>query len=127
MRIAALAAVAALALSTPTHALDIYHNNGGLVFNMARQLHHTKRIRIMGTCASACTAALNNPRTCVGPNARLIFHAPYGAGRHNARIKQWLMGLYPASVRSWIRSQGGLTARPITLSGAELSKRVRRC
>jgi hypothetical protein len=125
-----LAAVAALALSfaAPSEAATIHNDNGGYVFQHAmRFARASKPIRIMGSCKSACTLALSYPSTCVGPRASLTFHAPFGAGKHNARIKQWLLGRYPATIRSWIRAQGGLTSRAITLRGAELHKRVRSC
>jgi len=128
MRIAALAAVAALALSSPSAAITVHNDNGGYVFQYAKRFQHAKKpIRIMGSCKSACTLALAYSSTCVGPNASLTFHAPFGAGKHNGRIGQWLMGRYPAAIRSWIRSRGGLTSRAITLRGAELRRLVRQC
>ncbi len=118
-----LAAVAAcLLLATPAHA---YIDHGGKVWSYALRTKSPAHINY--TCMSACTLRLANPRTCVGPRAVFVFHAPFNAGRHNARIGRWMMGLYPPPIRSWIRSRGGLTSRPIVLRGAALRARVRAC
>lgn len=118
----------ALSLVPQALALEIQTDNGGRVFEYALRFQHvSKPIRIMGACRSACTLALAYPSTCVGPRASLTFHAPYGAGRHNGRVARWVMGRYPASIRAWIRAQGGLTSKLITLSGPALRARVRSC
>lgn len=128
MRKIAFAAMAALALSLPAHGLDIHNDNGGRVFSYALRFEYApKPIRILGRCMSACTLALAYPSTCVGPRASLVFHAPYGAGAHNGDAKKWMMARYPAGVRTWIKAQGGLTAKPITLKGHALRKIVRSC
>lgn len=127
LRLAAVAAFC-LSLTTPSHAITINRDNGGYVFEYAKRYAKARKpIRIMGPCMSACTLALAYPSTCVGPNASLTFHAAAGAGKHNARVTHWLMGRYPAAIRSWIRSKGGLTTRAITLRGSELRARVKRC
>lgn len=103
-------------------------DRGGYVFEYAQKYHRASRpIRIMGLCASACTLALTYRDTCVGPNAVLKFHSVFNAGNHRARLNQWVMGRYPPAIRSWVQSRGGLTSKPITLSGSELRRRVRRC
>jgi hypothetical protein len=129
MKHAAFAAMAVLALSfTPANGLNIHNDNGGLVLKYALRFEYApKPIRILGRCMSACTLALAYPSTCVGPRASLVFHAPYGAGKHNAAAKRWVMGRYPARVRSWIKAQGGLTSKPITLRGSALRNIVRSC
>lgn len=119
-----LVAVTALALSLTTPARAIT-DNGGKVWTYAQRAKNASRINY--TCKSACTLALSNPRTCVGPDAVFVFHAVSNAGRHNRRLTQWLIDRYPTAIRSWIRSRGGLTSRAITLRGAEMLKRVRRC
>ena len=124
-----LAAVAAaLSLATPAAAITINYDMGGNVASYIMKFSSARKpIRIMGHCASACTIALRYPSTCVGPRARLTFHSVSGAGRYTANFNRMLMSAYPPAVKSWIRARGGLTSRMITLSGAELRKRVRSC
>ena len=117
-----------IGMAAPSHALIIRNDNGGHVYSYAiRYAHAQKPIRIMGSCKSACTLALHYRSTCVGSDASLWFHAVRGAGKHNRRLTQWVYGLYPPAVRTWIRSHGGLTSRPIILRGAELRRIVKSC
>jgi hypothetical protein len=109
-------------------ALTIHNDNGGYVLEYVIRFHRAaKPIRIMGACKSACTLALTHASTCVGPRASLWFHAPSVFGRPNNRVKRWLMAQYPARIRTWINSHGGLSSRLITLSGPALRARVRSC
>ena len=118
-----LAVVAALLLSSPAAALDIYSDNGGMALEYAVKFARaSKPIRVFGNCASSCTLALKYPSTCAGPRAAFRFHAAT-----HPRITRWLMAQYPASIRAWIRARGGLTSRLITLSGPELRARIRKC
>lgn len=129
MRTAAFAAAAACALSFAnlSHALDITNDMGGNPVTYAQRFRSaSKPIRILGTCGSACTIALGFG-ACVGPNAQLWFHAVTGMGSANAIGNRWVMGFYPAGVRSWIRAQGGLTSRKLVLKGVELRRRVKSC
>jgi len=123
MKLFALAAVAALLLSSPAAALDIRHDRGGIALNHAVKFARaSKPIRVFGTCMSACTLALKYLSTCAGPNASFHFHAAT-----HPRITQWMMAQYKPAIRSWIRGRGGLTSRMITLRGAELRRLVRSC
>ncbi len=119
----ALALALALSLSSPAAALDIYNDNGGMAIEYAVRFERaSKPIRVFGTCSSSCTLALKYPSTCAGPRAAFRFHAAT-----HPRLTRWLMAQYPARIRNWIKSKGGLTSRLITLSGPALRSRVRSC
>ena len=123
MKRAALAVVAALLLPSSANALDIHNDNGGTaIAYAARFARAEKPIRVFGNCASACTLALKYPSTCAGPRAAFRFHAAT-----HPRITQWMWAQYPARIRAWINSHGGLSSRLITLSGPALRARVRSC
>lgn len=114
--------------ASPAVALDIHNDRGGYLFEYVIRFERAaKPIRILGTCASACTLALRYSSTCVGRGAVLRFHAVYGAGPHNARLTRWLMAQYPVAIQQWISSQGGLTGRLIDLRGEALRRRIREC
>jgi hypothetical protein len=127
VKLAIAVAVAAAAVA-PTLALTVRDDSGGLVLQKAIEFDRApKPIRVMGSCRSACTLVLAYPSTCAGPGAEFVFHAPFGAGKFDERIRRWMMGRYRAPVRAWIRSRGGLTSRPVTLRGEELRRLVRAC
>ena len=87
-----------------------------------------ERVVIDGPCFSACTLVLDvvpRRRICVTPRAVLGFHAArlvdqYGEQFPSPRVTRVVAGAYPAPIRRWIKRHGGLTSRPIFLSGREL-------
>ncbi|RJK98803.1 hypothetical protein D3P06_15400 [Paracoccus aestuarii] len=60
--------------------IEVWDNRGGNVLEMVRtreQLAASGReVRIRGYCRSACTILTTMPNACLGPNARIGFHAP---------------------------------------------------
>src|ERR1700737_395526 len=88
-----------------------------------------ERVVIDGPCLSACTLVLSmvpSDRICVTRRAILGFHAARSIGarvRLNPAPEASELGLeaYPAAVRGWIRSRGGLTSRLLLLRGRELA------
>lgn len=86
-------------------------------------------VRIGGTCGSACTLYLAAQRYCVEADARLRFHAVHLKGNDKmARLfTRWLFSKYPQGVQRWIKSQGGLSSRALTLRAEALAKVVRIC
>ena len=88
-----------------------------------------ERVVIDGPCFSACTLVLDvlpRSRICVTERAVLGFHAArlidqYGEEFPSQEATRVVAAAYPAPIRNWIRRHGGLTARPILLSGRELA------
>jgi hypothetical protein len=59
-------------------------------------------IRISGWCASACTAYLGNPKTCVTQNARFGFHGPSGGTpAENRKAAEMLASHLPYPLQNW--------------------------
>lgn len=60
--------------------IDVFNNSGGNVLQMVQRREDLarsgKRVRIRGYCRSACTMLITLPNACLGPNARVGFHAP---------------------------------------------------
>ena len=87
-----------------------------------------ERVVIDGPCFSACTLVLDivpRRRICVTPRAVLGFHAAklidqLGEEFPAPRATRIVADAYPAPIRHWIDRHGGLTTRPIFLSGREL-------
>jgi hypothetical protein len=87
-----------------------------------------ERVVIDGPCFSACTLVLDivpRSRICVTPRAVLGFHAAklidqLGEEFPAPRATRIVADAYPAPIRHWIDRHGGLTTRPIFLSGREL-------
>lgn len=87
-----LCLVAALAAASPVLSaepqgiqtngpfIDVWNNRGGNVLQMVQtrqQLANSgKQVRIRGYCRSACTILTTLPNACLGPKARIGFHAP---------------------------------------------------
>lgn len=88
-----------------------------------------ERVVIDGPCLSACTLVLSmvpSERICVTRRAVLGFHAARSIDRRGRTFaepeaSQLVLQTYPAGVRSWIRSRGGLTSRLLLLRGRELA------
>jgi hypothetical protein len=123
------------ALSAPTAQAEIriLESPGGQVgpfldlFDKVRQ--SGERVVIDGPCLSACTLVLSmvpSDRICVTRRAVFGFHAARSVDRRGRtyaepEASQLVLQTYPAGVRSWIRSRGGLTSRLILLRGRELA------
>lgn len=86
--LAILGAALLMILTTPLHAqsqknsrfIDVSNNRGGNVLEMVKRREELARsgktVRIRGYCRSACTILTTLPNACLGPNARIGFHAP---------------------------------------------------
>jgi hypothetical protein len=119
---AVFAAIFVLADLGTCHAVvRITNDRGGQI---GRYVDRFEKLRasgqtiiIDGLCASACTivlGAIPYDRICVTPNANLAFHAAWDFGRRgraipNPEATNDLFSMYPAPVRRWIASRGGLT------------------
>lgn len=105
----ATALCAALILPVPAQGQSVrtIRNDGGGVVsdyvvsaNMA--ILRGDSLRIDGWCASACTAYLGNPNTCVTQSAQFGFHGPSGGSRdENMRAAQTLSRHLPPVLRDW--------------------------
>jgi hypothetical protein len=88
-----------------------------------------ERVAIDGPCFSACTLVLDivsRSRICVTRRAVLGFHAArlvdeYGEEFPAPEATRVVADAYPAPIREWIRRHGGLTRRPVFLSGHQLT------
>src|ERR1700751_1692254 len=88
-----------------------------------------ERVVIDGPCLSACTLVLSmvpSNRICVTRRAVFGFHAARSIDRRGRtyaepEASQIVLQTYPAGVRNWIRSRGGLTSRLRRLRGRELA------
>jgi hypothetical protein len=137
---AVLAAIFVLADLGTCHAVvRITNDRGGQI---GRYVDRFEKLRasgqtiiIDGLCASACTivlGAIPYDRICVTPNANLAFHAAWDFGRRgraipNPEATNDLFSMYPARVRRWIASRGGLTPRMIFPRGRQLTAMYRPC
>ncbi len=137
---AALALALTLCLILPAAAdVRILASGGGAVGDylnfFAKVKQSGERVVIDGPCLSACTLVLSTiprQRICVTSRAVLGFHAPYlvdqsGRTFHSAKVTQTINAAYPASVRTWIKRNGGLSQKVILLKGRELNALYPRC
>ena len=133
-RITLLATVLCALASPPAHAeVRILASPGGEVgpfldlFERVRE--SGERVVIDGPCLSACTLVLSMvpaERICVTRRAILGFHAARSIDRRGRmyaepEASEVVLEAYPARVRGWIRSRGGLTSRLLLLRGRELA------
>ncbi len=114
-------------------------DDGGMVRDFAARVADYRRhrivVRVMGSCASACTMVAAVDRLCVGPNARMQFHQaflvdPLDPNSTSIRAEdgtQLLMRHYPPKLKAWIADHGGLTKDLITLAGPALRGIFRSC
>ena len=122
------------ALATPARAeIRILQSPGGQVgpfLDLFEQVRNSgERVVIDGPCLSACTLVLSmvpSNRICVTRRAVLGFHAARSIDRRGRtyaepEASQIVLQTYPAGVRNWIRSRGGLSSRLLLLRGRELA------
>ena len=122
------------ALQTAPRELTIGNDRGGYVatyaLRMVRLRDNGTFLRFAGHCESACTLFLALPtnQTCIARGASFRFHAPLGPSRiANERALTYLLNTYPAWVKNWIASKGGLTPRVITLGYDQASQYMQSC
>lgn len=88
-----------------TAPVAIYEDGGGLVKKyqaMALQYRmEGRKVKILGSCRSACVLALSVPDVCVGPNAVVKAHQAYEADTGVARpdVTAQMMDNLPYRVR----------------------------
>lgn len=70
------------------------------------------KVEVLDTCASACTlvlAVIAKANLCIGPNAMLKFHQAQNPDlSFNFEATARMYDDYPADIRKWIDSQGGI-------------------
>lgn len=115
-------------------AVSIGSDRGGVVLNyglrMLRWRQNGTRVRFSGSCQSACTLYLGlaSAQTCISPGASFSFHSPFGASSRGNRVAQnFMMRNYPGWVKSWIRSQGGLSGSMKTMGYGYASRFMKSC
>ncbi|UTD27336.1 hypothetical protein [Bradyrhizobium sp. WD16] len=135
-----LAAVLLIAGVGASHALvRISEDRGGRIGTYVDKYQELRssgdQVMIDGLCASACTIVLGavpRDRICVTPRANLGFHAAWDFGANgrtitNPEATQMLYSMYPAQIKRWIATRGGLTPRMIFLRGRQLASMYRPC
>lgn len=134
--IAALLAMAASGASaTMRISDDIGGRIGAYVDQYSAVRNSGERVVIDGACLSACTLVLGivpRSKICVTRRATLGFHAAWMPGPHGKPVPssvgtQALWDMYPAHVRQWINSRGGLTSKMMFLRGRELMAMYPEC
>jgi hypothetical protein len=129
-----LAAILGALASPPARAeIRILASPGGQVGPFLELFERVRdsgeRVVIDGPCLSACTLVLSmvpNNRICVTRRAVLGFHAARSIDRRGRmyaepEASEVVLEAYPAPVRGWIRSRGGLSSRLLLLRGRELA------
>lgn len=125
---AALCAALILPVTAQAQSVRTIRNDGGGVVNeyiirANLAVLQGERLRIDGWCASACTAYLGNPNTCVTPSAQFGFHGPSGGTpAENQRAAQTLARHLPAVLHDWYLTKAApLQGNDhIAISGKEL-------
>lgn len=114
--------------------VSIGSDRGGYVINyglrMLRWRQNGTQVRFSGKCQSACTLYLGlaSRQTCISPGASFSFHLPYGASKRGNRVaRNFMMRNYPGWVKSWVRSQGGLTGNMKTMGYGYASRFIKPC
>ena len=129
-----LAAMTCALVAAPARAeVRILQSPGGQVgpvLDLFEQVRDSgERVVIDGPCLSACTLVLSmvpSNRICVTRRAVLGFHAARSIDRRGRtyaepEASEIVLQTYPAGVRNWIRSRGGLSSRLLLLRGRELA------
>jgi len=95
--------------------LVILQDPGGAIhermFEVARLEARGQRLRIAGSCASACTFYLGVSTTCVEPGAMMMFHGPSLAQGQIPpadydEVARAMASFYPPALRDWFLAPG---------------------
>lgn len=80
---------------------------------------------VIGDCVSACTLRSNNPRFCVQPTTRFLFHGTIAGAGWEPHIMQY----YPPKIQRWLYERGGLGSpyEYKILTGPELWRLIPLC
>jgi len=133
------AAAVALSVTSASATMRIADDRGGQIgryleaFTTVRS--SGERVVVDGNCLSACTLVLGlvpHERICATHRARFGFHAAWMPDRDGRPVTsplgtQALWGIYPASVRRWISTHGGLSGNMIFMQGRDLNGIVASC
>jgi hypothetical protein len=114
---------------------DIGGRIGAYVDQYSAVRNSGEKVVIDGACLSACTLVLGivpRSKICVTRRATLGFHAAWMPGPNGKPVPssvgtQALWDMYPAHVRHWISSRGGLTSKMMFLRGRELMAMYPEC
>ena len=117
-----------------SRSVSVGSDRGGVVLNyglrMLRWRQNGTKVRFSGSCQSACTLYLGlaSSQVCISPGASFSFHSPFGSSSRGNRVaQQFMMRNYPGWVKSWIRSQGGLSGRMKTMGYGYASRFIKPC
>ncbi len=131
MRIVAALILACAVFAVPATAqtVEVSNDPGGFMGQYDTRWRNLAakgvNVRISGMCASACTILLHHiPRAkiCVTAGARIGFHT---ASQFSGTDQ--LLDYYPADIRAYIFSRGGLSSDMMWLNAPESYKFFRRC
>jgi len=129
-RAAMMCALAAVPAQAEVRILRSPGGQVGPFLDLFEQVRDSgERVVIDGPCLSACTLVLSmvpSNRICVTRRAVLGFHAARSIDRRGRtyaepEASEIVLQTYPAGVRNWIRSRGGLSSRLLLLRGRELA------
>jgi len=122
----ATAAISLILCAASANALTITDDPGGVIGDKNREVLNAflagEFVTIDGYCGSACTLYLINRNVCATSRAILMFHAasaPDGTA--------YLWKAYPENIKAYITARGGLTKKPIIVSGKEVQKLIPAC
>src|SRR4051794_32850910 len=132
---AIIAMIATNASATMRISDDIGGRIGAYVDQYSAVRNSGEKVVIDGACLSACTLVLGivpRNRICVTRRATLGFHAAWMPGANGKPVPssvgtQALWDMYPAHVRQWINSRGGLSSKMMFLRGTELTSMYPEC
>lgn len=119
--------------ATPAQ-ITIQSDPGGSLYDyawrVAKASARGSHVRIRGKCQSACTLYLAMPpeQVCIYPGTSFYFHRAYGASRAaNQMGTDYMYRTYPEWVRTWIKSNGGLSNRLKRMNFTYASQFVQPC
>jgi hypothetical protein len=138
-RIVLGAATVALSVTSASATMRIADDRGGQIGRYLEAFTTVRlsggRVVVDGNCLSACTLVLGlipHERICATHRARFGFHAAWmpdydGRPVTSTPGTQTLWSIYPASVRRWISTHGGLSGNMIFMQGRDLNGIIAGC
>jgi hypothetical protein len=133
------AAVLALSATSASATMRIADDRGGQIGHYLQAFTTVRSsgesVVVDGNCLSACTLVLGlvpRERICATQRARFGFHAAWMPDRDGRAVTsplgtEALWSIYPASVRRWISTHGGLSRNMIFMQGRDLNGIVASC
>lgn len=107
--------------------LTVEYATGGSLYQSAQNFERIERdgtkVRIVGTCASACLLLLRHSNVCYAPDAKFVLHGASTNGIYDPKVSRAFEAALPPKLSTWSRAHAAMVDpdKLTTISGASMA------